>query len=113
MQYCDQLLVFLIHNNQQDCNDNPPVFTGTYTATIYELASLTPIGTQLFTVMTTDNDIGLNADHQYHLEPHAGSGLFEIDENTGIVRTAAVPDYEVHQTNIVFDVSCSPSTYTL
>jgi len=56
-------------------------------------------------VQTTDNDIGVNAEHQYHLEqPHTGFGLFEIDENTGIVRTAAIADYETHPSDIVFNV---------
>jgi len=57
-------------------------------------------------VQTTDNDVGINAEHQYQLEdPHIGFGLFEIDENTGVVRTAALADYETHPSDIVFNVS--------
>ena len=95
-----------IYNNQQDCNDNPPVILNTpYTAIIYEDDTITPLGTQLFTLATSDLDIGDNADHHFHIETGDGFGLFQINEDTGLVTTAGHLDYEVHPNRIDFDVS--------
>jgi hypothetical protein len=85
-----------------DVNDNPPVISN-HQENNFALIESTPVGTLVFTVETTDADIGINgvAGHTFSLQ-EAG-GVFSIN-STGSVFTATVLDRET-QASFSFQAS--------
>ena len=77
-----------------DVNDNPPVFSQQiYSATVIENSPPNG-GTPLVTVSATDIDSPPNAIVTYSFAAGEGSGLFQLDPDTGEVVALAVLDFE-------------------
>ncbi|XP_047441089.1 protocadherin gamma-A3-like isoform X11 [Mugil cephalus] len=77
-----------------DANDNAPVFNQSiYRAVVVENA---PKGTYITTVNATDADIGSNSQVIFSFSKVKGNivNIFSIDENTGVITTAGLIDYE-------------------
>ena len=79
----------------QDVNDNPPQFiNSSQTVTINDL---TPTGTNIASVLCTDNDIGTNAEISYRILPAADTpmGLFRVSDggNVTVSRDLHLPDF--------------------
>ncbi|KAJ8298120.1 hypothetical protein KUTeg_024651 [Tegillarca granosa] len=75
-----------------DVNDNDPVFNKTeFTAFVPENSPRGHIVTQ---ITATDKDIGENAVIIYSLIDSIANSKFNIDQNTGIIRTQGELDYE-------------------
>lgn len=74
-----------------DTNDNSPNFSQSlYNITIPESVS---VGTSIATVLASDKDIELNNVTSYHLDL-AFNKTFEVDPDTGVLRTLTQLDYE-------------------
>ena len=73
-----------------DVNDNAPSF-GT-AQSLVTLAENSPAGTLVFAKQAHDLDSGSNGEVRYRILKD--NGLFEVDENTGIVSTLVELDYE-------------------
>ncbi|KAG8438891.1 hypothetical protein GDO86_005181 [Hymenochirus boettgeri] len=67
----------------QDVNDNAPIFSmDHYSVTVFDN---TTVKTPIAVLLARDPDEGLNSEVLYSL-PNSGSGLFSIEESTGITR---------------------------
>ncbi|XP_077869084.1 protocadherin Fat 4-like [Saccoglossus kowalevskii] len=77
-----------------DENDNRPLFgQDQYTINIDENIA---IGTNIITVVATDEDAGVNSDIQYSIVAGVGQDNVEINPTTGVVSTVADIDYEMY-----------------
>ncbi|KAJ3589902.1 hypothetical protein NHX12_010743, partial [Muraenolepis orangiensis] len=77
--------------NVMDVNDNSPVFgSGSYSVDVSED---TTEGARVLQVTATDADAALNGRLLYFLSPEA-HGAFAVDENSGLITTAAPLDRE-------------------
>ena len=81
----------------QDVNDNSPEFTNSsQTVTINDR---TPIGTNIASVLCTDNDIGTNAEISYHILPAADipMGVFRVSDEGNVTVSGdlrlSLPDF--------------------
>uniref|UniRef100_A0A8C7FUQ2 FAT atypical cadherin 2 n=1 Tax=Oncorhynchus kisutch TaxID=8019 RepID=A0A8C7FUQ2_ONCKI len=73
-------------------NLNKPVFSMfVYEASVMEDA---PVGTSVFTLTAADWDQGKDGVVRYHIHDGSGLGVFMIDEETGVIRTAETLDRE-------------------
>ncbi|XP_071255782.1 protocadherin Fat 2-like [Salvelinus alpinus] len=73
-------------------NLNKPVFSMfVYEASVMEDA---PVGTSVFTLTAADRDLGNDGVVRYHIHDGSGLGVFMIDEETGVIRTAETLDRE-------------------
>uniref|UniRef100_A0A8C7MGC9 FAT atypical cadherin 2 n=1 Tax=Oncorhynchus kisutch TaxID=8019 RepID=A0A8C7MGC9_ONCKI len=73
-------------------NLNKPVFSMfVYEASVREDA---PVGTSVFTLTAADRDLGRDGVVRYHIHDGSGLGVFMIDEETGVIRTAETLDRE-------------------
>ncbi|XP_042182005.1 protocadherin Fat 2 [Oncorhynchus tshawytscha] len=73
-------------------NLNKPVFSMfVYEASVMEDA---PVGTSVFTLTAADRDQGRDGVVRYHIHDGSGLGVFMIDEETGVIRTAETLDRE-------------------
>nr|XP_046152091.1 protocadherin Fat 2-like [Oncorhynchus gorbuscha] len=73
-------------------NLNKPVFSMfVYEASVIEDA---PVGTSVFTLTAADRDQGKDGVVRYHIHDGSGLGVFLIDEETGVIRTAETLDRE-------------------
>uniref|UniRef100_A0A8K9XRK2 FAT atypical cadherin 2 n=1 Tax=Oncorhynchus mykiss TaxID=8022 RepID=A0A8K9XRK2_ONCMY len=73
-------------------NLNKPVFSMfVYEASVMEDA---PVGTSVFTLTAADRDLGRDGVVRYHIHDGSGLGVFMIDEETGVIRTAETLDRE-------------------
>ena len=91
-----------------DINDNSPQFVNSpYSATIAESLSG---GSSVVHISATDNDTGTNAEIVYKLvtaTPATGLTQFELDTDSGLLRTKPVSlDYETVK-SYTFEVSAS------
>ena len=77
--------------NVDDLNDNDPVITGTYTASIPEDLLF---GTEVFAIVATDADRDENARLQYSLTG-GDNGDFQIDSISGRITTTQTLDREL------------------
>ncbi|XP_022539774.2 protocadherin Fat 2 [Astyanax mexicanus] len=74
-------------------NLNKPVFrTFVQSAPVMEDAK---IGTSVLTLTAVDKDLGRDGVVRYHIHDGTGLGVFVIDEETGLIRTADTLDREV------------------
>ena len=73
-----------------DANDNPPIF-GNIPASILVSESAMS-GTPVFTVVATDQDLGVNGD--IHYSGDSPEGQFAIDRDTGVISTVGSLDFE-------------------
>ncbi|XP_039976098.1 protocadherin Fat 2 [Xiphias gladius] len=77
-----------------DVNENlhRPVFSEfVYEAGVMEDAA---VGTSVVTLTASDKDLGRDGVVRYHIHEGSGLGVFTIDEETGVIRTAEVLDRE-------------------
>lgn len=73
-------------------NLNRPTFTlFVHNAVVMEDAN---IGTSVLTLTAVDNDLGRDGAVRYYIHDGSGLGVFTIDKETGVVRTAAPLDRE-------------------
>ncbi|XP_051945095.1 protocadherin Fat 2 [Xyrauchen texanus] len=73
-------------------NLNPPIFPlFVHTAAVMEDAK---IGTSVLTLTAVDNDLGRDGVVRYYMHDGTGLGIFTIDEETGVIRTAVPLDRE-------------------
>nr|XP_029505015.1 protocadherin Fat 2-like [Oncorhynchus nerka] len=73
-------------------NLNKPVFSMfVYEASVMEDA---PVGTSVFTLTAADRDLGRDGVVRYHIHDGSDLGVFMIDEETGVIRTAETLDRE-------------------
>ena len=100
-----------------DVNDNAPIIQETEMELAVKLPEDFPIGDPVQTVTARDDDIGENADFQWHLT--GGNGQFDIDRITGVISLNQLLDIEditeyelnvtasdiVHQTHIIVMVT--------
>ncbi|XP_012717208.2 protocadherin Fat 2 [Fundulus heteroclitus] len=80
-----------------DVNENlhKPVFTEfVYEAAVMEDAA---VGTSVVTVSASDKDVGQDGVLRYHISDGSRLGVFSIDEETGVIRTAEKLDREMVQ----------------
>ncbi|XP_054886595.1 protocadherin Fat 2-like [Poeciliopsis prolifica] len=80
-----------------DVNENlhKPVFTEfVYEAAVLEDAA---VGTSVVMVSASDKDVGRDAVVRYHISDGSGLGVFSIDEEAGVIRTAEALDRETVQ----------------
>lgn len=75
-----------------DINDNPPVFTASTQVTV-SLSEDVPIGTHVFTVHTTDADVGVNGVDGHTFALLRSKGAFTINAS-GAVLTSRLLDRE-------------------
>ncbi len=77
-----------------DANDQKPIFTQSlYTASVSEVST---IGTTIFQVNATDQDIGTNAEVEYQLvTTNSTSGRFSINNSSGEIFTTSTFDREL------------------
>ncbi|XP_068600655.1 protocadherin Fat 3 [Brachionichthys hirsutus] len=80
-----------------DVNDNPPVFLNVSYSSV--LAENSMIGTAVLQVFAQDRDSGKNADVRYQIlsDVYNSSDYFQIDDNSGLISTAHLLDYELTQ----------------
>ena len=79
----------------QDVNDNAPAFEkGLYTV---ELLEVVPVNTPVLFVRAVDADDGQNGEVRYKLKSDDASNYFSIDEESGLISTAAELDAEVEK----------------
>lgn len=85
------LMVLIVYVGDKD--DNKPKFEKSlYTASVWEDV---PQNQYVVKVQATDQDVGSNAKLTYEIyEPAGDKNVFQIDPNTGVVRTRATLDYE-------------------
>ncbi|XP_038151327.1 protocadherin Fat 2 [Cyprinodon tularosa] len=80
-----------------DVNENlhKPVFT----EFVYEAAVMedVAVGTSVVKVSASDKDVGRDGVLRYHISDGSGLGVFSIDEETGVIRTAENLDREMVQ----------------
>ena len=85
----------VLHVTLTDINDNPPVFNqSNYDAAVAENA---PVGSAVIRLTATDKDSARNAVIRYSIIGGDGRELFDIDSDTGLIRTRRVFDYEKRQ----------------
>ncbi|XP_051716060.1 protocadherin Fat 2 [Ctenopharyngodon idella] len=73
-------------------NLNRPLFTlFVHNAAVMEDAT---IGTSVLTLTAVDNDLGRDGVVRYYIHDGSGLGVFTIDEETGVIRTAGLMDRE-------------------
>uniref|UniRef100_A0A9J8DFP2 FAT atypical cadherin 2 n=1 Tax=Cyprinus carpio carpio TaxID=630221 RepID=A0A9J8DFP2_CYPCA len=73
-------------------NLNRPLFTQfVHNAAIMEDAT---VGTSVLTLTAVDNDLGRDGVVRYYIHDGSGLGVFTIDEETGVIRTAGLLDRE-------------------
>uniref|UniRef100_A0A673ZS26 FAT atypical cadherin 2 n=1 Tax=Salmo trutta TaxID=8032 RepID=A0A673ZS26_SALTR len=73
-------------------NLNKPVFSMfVYEASVMEDA---PVGTSVLMLTAADRDLGRDGVVRYHIHDGSGLGVFMIDEETGVIRTAETLDRE-------------------
>ncbi|XP_056106333.1 protocadherin Fat 2 [Rhinichthys klamathensis goyatoka] len=73
-------------------NMNRPLFTHfVHNAAVMEDAK---IGTSVLTLTAVDNDLGRDGVVRYYIHDGSGLGVFTIDEETGVIRTAGLMDRE-------------------
>ncbi|XP_036424414.1 LOW QUALITY PROTEIN: protocadherin Fat 2 [Colossoma macropomum] len=73
-------------------NLNKPVFSSfVHSAPVLEDAK---IGTSVLTLTAVDKDLGRDGVVRYHIHDGTGLGVFVIDEETGVIRTADTLDRE-------------------
>ncbi|XP_072352995.1 protocadherin Fat 1a isoform X3 [Scyliorhinus torazame] len=77
-----------------DVNENlyPPVFP--FFATNGSVREDVPIGTPVMTINANDNDRGRDGEVRYSIRDGSGLGIFKIDEEKGIIKTAELLDRE-------------------
>ncbi|XP_078074079.1 protocadherin Fat 1a isoform X6 [Mustelus asterias] len=77
-----------------DVNENlyPPVFP--FFATNGSVREDVPIGTPVMTIKANDNDKGRDGEVKYSIRDGSGLGIFKIDEDKGIIKTAELLDRE-------------------
>ena len=81
----------------RDINDNPPMFFNLPSEV--EISESAAIGTEILQVITTDADLGVNAQHQF--SSMDGESVFTIDSVTGVVSLSSNLDYESTQQHTV------------
>jgi hypothetical protein len=84
--------------NIQDSNDNSPRFAqAVHSASVVENA---PAGTFVYKVEARDLDNGLNGEIRYEIENDESgkSGMFEIDQKSGVISTTEEIDRETMKT---------------
>ncbi|CAL1526545.1 unnamed protein product, partial [Lymnaea stagnalis] len=76
----------------QDTNDNPPLFA----SSLYKMAvdENVPLGTIIGSVKAVDKDSGIFGQVYYRILGNAGQKLFDLDNTTGVIKTADSIDYE-------------------
>ena len=86
-----------VHVHVQDINDNAPVFEGS--PYFVKVKESTAVGTRLLRVYTSDRDSGENQRRSYEIlsDTSVIPGVFEISEDTGILRIEKKLDYEVQK----------------
>uniref|UniRef100_A0A671LLC8 FAT atypical cadherin 2 n=1 Tax=Sinocyclocheilus anshuiensis TaxID=1608454 RepID=A0A671LLC8_9TELE len=73
-------------------NLNRPLFTQfVHNAAVMEDAT---VGTSVLTLTAVDNDLGQDGVVRYYINDGSGLGVFTIDEETGVIRTAGLLDRE-------------------
>nr|XP_015205333.1 PREDICTED: protocadherin Fat 2 [Lepisosteus oculatus] len=73
-------------------NLNAPLFSSfVYKA---EVVEDTPVGTSIMSLTAVDKDRGRDGVVRYYIREGSGLGVFSIDEDTGIIRTADILDRE-------------------
>ncbi|ESO89853.1 hypothetical protein LOTGIDRAFT_124131, partial [Lottia gigantea] len=75
-----------------DVNDNPPIITGTYDSNIPEDRV---IGSTAFTVVATDQDIGVNGELVFSITNGNTNNDFKIDPIAGLVQIQNILDREI------------------
>lgn len=92
--YCNLII------NVTDVNNYHPVFDQSpYSVVIREDVE---VGTSIAEVHATDNDFGENARITYAMEEPLSSPEFEIDEDTGIIKTLQLLDRETRQSYVLY-----------
>uniref|UniRef100_A0A671Q6N2 Protocadherin Fat 2-like n=1 Tax=Sinocyclocheilus anshuiensis TaxID=1608454 RepID=A0A671Q6N2_9TELE len=73
-------------------NLNRPLFTQfVHKAAVMEDAT---VGTSVLTITALDNDLGRDGVVRYYIHDGSGLGIFTIEEETGVIRTAGLLDRE-------------------
>ena len=81
----------------RDINDNPPMFSNLPNEV--NISESAAIGDEILQVITTDADLGVNAQHQFSSMDN--ESVFTIDSVTGIVTLSSNLDYETTQQHTV------------
>lgn len=91
-----------------DANDNPPVFFANVMSA--SVAENMPSGTLVYQLRATDVDTEANAKIIFDIVSGNELGLFRIQPDSGLIKTAANLDYEAHDNYVLKVKASNPGT---